>query len=152
MTVYPNFTGIAESDDITARLKTLAGGRVVEDMPDDQQLPKDKAGFVKPFLIVYYGSPIPAPHDRALGVGERGQPHVLPINVDCCGPDGDTCKRMMGSVMDLLLDFQPNHGNATPLKASGGYQYTRRASQTRPSIFVKGVSFVTTINLAPNQS
>lgn len=143
-----SFDGIAERRAIISRLKVLCGGRVYEGMRDEVDLKRHDDGSVKPYITVMFATPFASQKERGMGVGESGQPHILRMTVTAFGGDASDVGDTVAEIVKLLLDFQPNGSNATPLAAKGGFSFSRRDAQSKPTRFAQSAFFSTTINMS----
>lgn len=142
-----SFDGVAERRAINSRLGVLCGGRVYEGLQDEVDLERYADGKIKPYLTIVYATPFASQKERGLGVGESGQPHILRMTVTAFGGDASDVGDTVGEVIKLLLDFEPNGANATPLESKGGFSFGRRDAQSKPTRFAQSAFFTTTINM-----
>lgn len=146
---FANHTGYTERQNILAQVADLAGGRIFDGKPSDQQLAKS-GGQVKPYAIVMFGRPIPATGDRGMGVGEEKQPYIMACTFACIASIQDDAARLAARITERLIGWLPNGDNATPMKGAGGFSYQRFIAANMPSLFEEQASFETTINLSPS--
>lgn len=142
------FDGLAEADAILERGKTLVGGRVSEGIPDDSvlELMDDGSGRVKPFIGVLFGEPIPVLRDRTI-MGEREQPHLLPISFVTVAADATTARTVSAALLRLYEDWQPSP-SASGMVPAGGYQFGTKSTETKPGQYTRVRQMTTIINLA----
>lgn len=140
--------GLVERRNTLARIKSLAGGNVQQgSFPDDAPPPRttDGSGKIAPHIILDFGAPIRSTRDRSMGLGEKGQPHILTVNIACIAGDASAAERLMGAVFDSLLDWAPSD-SADPFEAKGGYGSRRPATENTPTRFVEGLFFESIYN------
>lgn len=138
---------IAEQYVILERVKTLAGGRVFDGVPDDAEIPYDEEGSrLRPYLVVTFGIPVRAARDRSI-LGARFQPYIQPFTVDCYGASADDARRLASGLIDLLLGFTPDDQNASEIEMAGGGDFRERDTQGRPTRFIKRVQGEYLINM-----
>lgn len=140
--------GVLERRATITRLKTLVGGRVWKGTIPDEEEPArilDASGKVKPHIIVDFGAPVRTTRDRTLALGEKGQPHLLPVNVACIAGDADSAEDVMKAVFDLLVDWAPSD-TADPFEAQGGYGGRRNATANTPTRFIEGLFLQAAVN------
>jgi hypothetical protein len=142
----PDFTGEVEEDFIIAQLKTLAGGRTWEtQVPDDEELPRDEEGGVKPYIIIRFAEPLASPQGRNIGSGEQGQPQSLSFTVIVCGDNADAVKEVSRAHRRLLVGAIPST-RATPIKSSGGFGYSNSDAASRPTRYERATFYRVIIN------
>lgn len=131
--------GLFERRATLTRLKTLAGGRVWQgSIDDDVQIPRDSAGKVLPYIVVNFGAPVRSTRDRQIATGEKGQPHILPVNIACIAGDYDAAQEVMSAALNLLLDWAPSE-TADAFEAKGGYGTRRASTESSPTRYVEGL-------------
>ena len=138
--------GDLETENTLARLRTLVGGRVYESaVPDDVTIPVGRDGKVSPYIVVDFGATVRSLRDRNITNPEKGQPHVLPVNIACVAGDASAARKTRKAVIGLLLDWSPSP-TADAFEAKGGYGTNRPATGNTPTRFVAGSFFETVIN------
>jgi hypothetical protein len=137
--------GIAETANIITQLGTLCGGRVFDDIQDDNESLLAADGSVRPFIVVLSGDPYPTARDRGVGK-EPTQPHVMAVSIICYGPNAQAAAAVAGAATNLLLGWSPG-ATADQMKAAGGYRVTEKATQFRPSRSVRTRQMTTVLNL-----
>lgn len=140
------FNGDLEAEAILARLSVLAGGRILEAQPDDDNLPRDDSGRVRPYAVVYFSDPVPAAGDRTFD-RDGAQPFVLPVMIQWSAPDPATLRALASAGRSLLVDWRPSLA-ADAMQPIGGGSYTTLDAQNKPSRYNRLAHFSTTINLS----
>lgn len=142
-----SYTGIPEADLITARLETLAGGFLFEGFPDAATHERLSNGGVRPYLSVVYSEVVPrGASGRTLADGEKDIPYVLGFSVTSHADNNGDCKNLMGAVVDLILDWQPNE-TSTKIARLGGANIPEQDLAKVPSRFQRLGYFTSIINL-----
>lgn len=137
--------GDVEIENTLERLETLVEGRVYESaVPDSVQIPT-RNGKVLPYIVVDFGATVRSLRDRNIANPEKGQPHVLPVNIACIAGTARAARKTRKDVMDLLLDWRPSE-TADAYEAKGGYGTNRPATGNTPTRFVSGSFFESVIN------
>lgn len=140
-----NYDGSAECAAILARVKTLFGGRVGEEILTP---PAVSDGSFKPYLIIQFGEPIPAGRGRSLG-RETVQPHILPVLAMVVAPNSQMAREGAASVRNRLLDWEPAVGNAGPLTGGTGAPYPVQNLAGATIRIERVLRFECLINLSP---
>ena len=123
---------------ITAKLETITSLPTLPDgIPDEEsdRIPKDAAGNVTPFLIVWFRTLHVAPHGAAFG-GPRMDSYLSGFDVMCVAADGTTSRTTLNMVADGLIGWKPtNAGHVTKIRSL--YEGSRAVldSTSRPSRF-----------------
>lgn len=144
-----SFDTLEERDNIRARLKTLAGGRVYSNgVTDDDQIESSEFGGVRPYIMVFWGSLYAAAGDRTI-MDEDQQGQIFPVTVECWSSDPDSTEKLAGAVRRLMLAWAPSETNATTFTFAGGGSYTRKNSEGKPTRFNETVMLETVINQSP---
>lgn len=145
-----SFDGVAEEVAIRARLATLAGGRILDDTPDDESVPIDEAGRVRPYIVLSIGVPFPkVDAGRAFSDGEKQIPYTMTLVVGCYAGDRDSLNALYAAVVDRLVDWTPVEDNSTALAIRRAVNANQKAAGARPATYAKIVAMVCTINMAP---
>lgn len=147
-----NFDGIAEGTNILAALSGLADGRVSTGLASNAAIPRDGFGNVSDYIVGKFSTPIATTTDRQLVASERSQPHVFAMTITGYSATSDGARDLAAAILNTLLGFSPNGSNATPLKATGGYAFTKLDASGAPVRYEQGVFLRTTINMAPDGS
>lgn len=138
---------IAEQYAVMDQIRPLAGGRLFDGVPDEQEMVFDPlTGKLKPYMVVTFGIPIRAARDRSI-IGARAQPYIQPFTVDCYGDDADSARILASGVIDRVLGFVPDDQNASEIECSGGGDFRERDTQGRPTRFIKRVQGEFLINM-----
>lgn len=142
-----NFDANAETTAILAALGVLAGGRILESLPADANIPRNADGTCKPYIVLMSGTATAAASDRSFSGSERDQPQNMMWTVNCVAADAVTARTLRSAALNLLLGFDFGTGNATPLKGFGGYNVVDHATTTAPERVTMGTSLSTVLNL-----
>lgn len=138
--------GIAERRATVAKIETIPNLTVwVGAAPDAWDPPRDADERVLPYVVIDFGAPVRTQKERGLGLGEKGQPHILTANVACISGDADWSMDLMKAIFDLLVDWRPSD-TSDPYDAQGGYGSQRTATERRPAQFIEGLFLQTTVN------
>ncbi|MDL5351096.1 hypothetical protein [Microbacterium sp. zg-YB36] len=139
--------GDIEIDAVLARLRTLVGGRVYESaLPDEANPPRLADGKIAPYIVADFGSTIRSARERNLANPEKGQPHVLPVNVACYAGNANDARKTRKAVIGLLLDWAPSP-TSDAFEMKGGYGTRRPSTANTPTRFISGTFFETTVNV-----
>lgn len=139
------FDTTAARRNITARLADI--GLTIPDytnfrgIPDDALVPKYSSGRIKPYGAVKFAGPIPTAKGRGLALDESQQPHILAVMFIGYGGTQEEAEDVSIAGANLLVGFLPDGGNATALKASGGYSFPSSATGNQPSRYKEAVTF-----------
>lgn len=128
----PSFDGQAEATAIVTQLETV--GLVLEDVPDDYEFPADWTGAPAPYMVVDFGDPVPTARGRGVGVGEQGQPQILPFQVTIIGPSKSAIRDLKAAADSALVGWSPSATNSTAIKARGGAPMPTLAVENKPSV------------------
>lgn len=141
-----SFNAVAEQDAITAAIIGLCGGRVYEgsDVPEEEELERDEDGLVLPYIVVGFGALFPNYADRSIE-GERQQPYVMPVVIECWAGDSGACRATAGAVRDILVDWTSGPNMASLALRSGGF-FPPNGSRGRPSRSLETVVFTSELN------
>lgn len=142
-----SFDGVAEADNINARIGALVSGQVWEgSVPDDYVLAKFANGSIKPYIITKFSTPIATKQDRLLGVDEQEQPYIFSGTLAAFAADSSTSRRTLAAALKLLVGWLPNGANSSPIRTLGGYSYTRLKDGSVPSRYEQGAYIECFIN------
>lgn len=145
-----SYDGIEEEVAIRGRLGTLAGGRILDQTPDDVDIPVDELGKVRPYIVLSVGVPFPkAGGGRAFSDGEKDIPYTHTLVVGCYAGDRNTLNALYRAVMGKLVDWIPLPNDNTALAVVRAVNGSRKANEVRPAILSKIAALSHTINLAP---
>lgn len=139
-----SFDPTPEKAAITARAKSLVGGRVYRGIVDDAILSKDSSGAVKPYICIYFGSLYPTYEDRSI-MDETMQPQIMPVTFEAWAPTQEIADDVAAAIGNLFLSWQ-HDGNMTPMRFAGGGTSARVDSAGKPSRFSSYTIFETRIN------
>lgn len=138
---------VAEQYVVLAAVKTLAGGRSYDGMPDEADIPYvGSTGKLKPYTVVTFGIPVRSASGRSL-LGARFQPYIQPFTVDCYGGSAGDARDLASAVINLLLGLVPDAENASEIELSGGGDFRERDTQGRPTRYIKRVQGEYLINM-----
>lgn len=139
-----NFDGLAEGNAIIARLQlNLVGGRVYELYPDDAEIVLSPDGTtIKPFIVVRIGTPVRVMADRTI-MGERAQPHRMPVTVLSVAPTVEIARVLNAAVANWLMEWRPTT-NASPIIFDGGGLLPSLDRQSKPSRS-EAISYMSTV-------
>jgi hypothetical protein len=144
-----SFDGVAEELAIRARLSTLAGGRILDDTPDDESVPVSDTGKARPYIVLSVGVPFPkADGGRSFGEGEKQIPYTMTLVVGCYAGDRDSLNALYQAVVQRLVDWAPVPDNDTVLAIRSAVNGSQKAAGARPATYAKIVALVCTINMA----
>jgi hypothetical protein len=144
-----NFDGIAEEDSIREHLSTLAGGRILDETPDDTEVPIDATGKVRPYIVLSIGVPFPTVGGgRSFSEGEKDIPYTLTLTVGCYAGDRKSLNMLYRAVLGKLVDWEPVADNDTALRVRAAVNGSSRSNEVRPAIVSKIVAMACTINMA----
>lgn len=143
--------GVAEEEAIIARLKAnLVGGRVYDQISDEQIEAMGNVGEIAPYIVIDFGQAAPTRGDRVLALGELSQPYTMGISVACWGGKVDDVRRVAGAVRRLLLDWAPTETSAPIVGLPGmtGGNFTSTPARVQiPSRVMRQVTLLLTFNL-----
>lgn len=143
-----NFDGIAEGKATKARLADLAGGRMFDRRPADEQIPVYGNGEAMPYIQVSIGTPFVNPAgDKAFGDGQRESEYTLTVVVGCYAGNGDNLDALWAAVCDRMIGWSPNPGNASEYSLPYAYNGSSGKTDSAPELFSRIASFKSTINL-----
>jgi len=149
-----NFDGITEIAAITNRVKlNIAGGRVHELMPDDEQIEKFPAtqnGGIKPFVVLRFGTPVRTYSDRTM-VGERLQPYRVPLTMGSYASTVGIARQQSAAILNLMLDWEPTT-NSSGIITDGGDSFPDKGAGDRPVRFADLIYGSITINMSPDNA
>lgn len=149
-----NFDGIAEENNIRALLAglTTTGGRVFDDAPDSADVTVDTYGRVAPYVVASFGVPFrnSAKGNKSYADTERTIPYTMTMVFGVYAGDKESLNAAYQEVVSALVGFMPNGNNAAPLEIPYAYNQ-KTATTTRPTIFGKVMTVLTTINLSPSE-
>jgi hypothetical protein len=138
-----------ERKSILARARAyLLGGRVFDSIPDDQAVPRNEQGAVKPYAVIHYGTVYRLGTSRSL-VGEEEQPHVLPITIQCYAAHIEAARTSAGAVRDLFVGWHASPGS-DEITSPGGTAYRDRDAAGTPTLYVEAVALECVFNLGSN--
>jgi hypothetical protein len=145
-----SFDGIDEETNIRGRLEDLAGGRILDQEPDEEQIPVDTQGKVRPYIVLSMGAPFANPGSgRSMGDGEEDIPYTMTFVVGCYAGDRDSLNSLYKAVVKRLVGWTPSSvDNATPIRLPYAYNGATRPTTTKPSIVSKIAAMACTINLS----
>lgn len=131
-------------DEIVAKLKTIPGVDVHESvMSDNVQALIKSTGQMKPFLAVDFGALVNSHRKGTTGiVGAAYNTYEGNAIVHSVASDGRTARRVIQSVVDVLLGFVPNNCGEMVPETYGGVGATSvmvapsRYSQVQPFVFL----------------
>lgn len=142
------FNAYAERANIMGTLDDLAGGRVWKtEVPGNFILPRDTNQRIRPYLLVRFARPFASARDRGIG-NETKQPHIMPFTVTAFAGDPDSAELLAGAVGDKLVGWSPNGSAASPIKATGGYNFTVADTGSYPIRFAEAAFYTTVVNLS----
>lgn len=133
---------------ILARLAKFAGGRIYDFIPDDEDLPRDANGDIRPYVTVNFGGQYPTPRDRSMA-GEEEQPYVWVIGITAWGRTTNDTRPLGNAIRVDMIGWQPTE-NVTQLRGGGGGSFSDRDAAARPTRSARLVSLETTTNQARN--
>jgi len=125
------FDGSAEAEAIITRLE--GAGTVLEDIGPDTVLPVDFAENPLPYMVVEFGSPVPAARGRGVGVDEQGQPYVFPFQITFICKSRSLVRELRAAADAQIVGWVPVAGNSTEVKAAGGFIPPSLNVQTTPA-------------------
>lgn len=135
-----------EQEAILARAKVLFGGRVYDEIPDDQTLERDDQLNVKPYAVVSFGELYDSVLDRSIA-GEEQQPAIMPVVFECWSTSSSVCRTMAGAMRSRFRGWAAND-NMSPLRFRGGGAFLARDSNGGPSRFQRAVTMETLLNMS----
>lgn len=123
----------------------LAAGRAYDEIPEEQEIPKDALGInVLPYIVVSFGVTIPQADSRSIE-GYDQQPLIVPIIWECWASTSAEARQMAGQVRVAFRGWQPND-NSTQIELSGGSWADPRNGAGRPTRCLVVVTGETVIN------
>lgn len=140
----------AEQDAIIARAKVLFGGRVHDELPDDETLARDENLNVKPYAVVAFGELYDSVLDRSI-TGEEQQPAIMPVIFECWSTSSSVCRSMAGAIRGRFRGWSAGD-NMSPLRFRGGGAFLQRDSNGGPSRFQRTVTMETLLNMSFDDS
>jgi len=147
-----NFDGMAEIDAIITRVTAnIAGGRVHQIMPDDEQIEMFTAaqgGGIKPFVVLRFGTPVRTYSDRTI-IGERAQPHRVPLTMGSYAGTIQIARQQAAATINLMLDWRPTENSSTII-TDGGDSFSQRGTGDKPTRFADLIYGSYTINMEPD--
>lgn len=145
-----SFDGIDEETNIRTVLEGLAGGRVLDQIPDEESIPVDTVGKVRPYIVLSMGAPFANPGSgRSMGDGEENIPYTMTFVVGCYAGDRDSLNSLYKKVVTKLVGWTPSEvDNSTPIRLPYAYNGSTRVTQTKPSVMSKIAAMACTINLS----
>lgn len=142
-----SFDGLAEQSAILERTRTLNGGRVLAEIPDDTELERyADTKAIKPYIVVSFGELYDSVVDRSI-TGEEQQPAIMPVVWECWSPVEEDVRALAGAVRTLFRGWADGD-NMSPLRFRGGGAFVRRDSQGAPSRFQRTVTMETLLNMS----
>lgn len=146
-----SYDGVAEMAAITARLSTIAGGRIFEGVLDEETHARFVSdGGIKPYMTLYTSTPTPALKGQSLNGGDIDTPHNMLLTLVAYAGAAEDARTTLAAADALLRDWAPAT-TATPLTGAGGFQARTSDIRKKPTRFAVGTHWSTVINLGPGQ-
>lgn len=144
-----SFDGIDEETNARALFSDLVGGRIFDMSPDDVDVPIDRLGKVRPYIVLSFGVPYArGSESRAVGDSERTIPYTLTFVIGCYAGDRDSLNALYKEVSNRIVGVELNGNNATPVRIPFGYNGKTKSTTSRPAIFSKFAACSCTINMS----
>lgn len=125
----------------------LCGGRVYDDLPEAEQVPRDTTGEILPYIVITFSSPVPLNDSRLMAFGELNQGYMMGVQVDCWGPTRSIAGSTAGAARRVLLGFVPNEA-CDEIRTTGGAQFSMRAQGALPSRAMEQIRMLVPMNLS----
>lgn len=123
----------------------------VAEIPEDSALGYDEYGTMKPFVVLYFGGPIPSASDRGI-VSAKYDTTILHLTVECYAARSGDSRAIKGYFIDKLLGHTSVDDEGTTLASELSFlasgQYTRASNAVRPTQYIDAVAFECRSNLS----